>query len=58
MTSSNVSVEAEKHLRELGAFEVPNPTLAKAIAMRRLMDAGIDPETAQKAIEEVCKRNR
>lgn len=44
--------QARKHLQELGAFDVPNPTVYKAIAMRRLMDAGVNDIEARQEVEE------
>lgn len=43
---------AKRILKELGAFEVPNPIVLKAIAMRRLMDSGASDAEAHKAIEQ------
>lgn len=41
---------AAKHLRELGAFDVPNPILAKGIALRRLLDSGFEYDEALLAV--------
>lgn len=49
--------EAKKHLEELGAFLVPNPIVAKAIALQRLLKIGIDELNARRAIENVMAKN-
>lgn len=46
----NVYSEAMKHLHELGAFDVPNPIVVKAITLQRLLKTGISEYEAQKAI--------
>ncbi|WP_186381063.1 hypothetical protein [Paenibacillus xylanexedens] len=39
-----------KHLQELGGFDVPNPQIAKAITMQRLNNAGYSDTEAVQAI--------
>lgn len=51
--SEDIKTITAKHLEELGAFEVPNPTFAKMITMRRLLDAGYSDNEAYQAIKRV-----
>jgi hypothetical protein len=47
---SQIMTRAYRYLIEAGAFNVPNPVIAKATAMRRLMDEGVRPDIAESAI--------
>ncbi|MDR9748738.1 hypothetical protein ACWIE6_24775 [Paenibacillus taichungensis] len=44
--------QTRQQLQELGAYEVPNPTVYKAIAMRRLLDQGVNESEAKQSVDE------
>lgn len=47
---SQIMTRAYRYLIEAGAFNVPNPVMAKANAMRRLVDEGVRADIAESAI--------
>lgn len=52
----NAYDEARKHLDELEAFDVPNPIVAKAISMQRLMKSGFSEYEARKVVESAFRQ--
>lgn len=48
----DITEKTRKYLLDQDAFELPNPTVAKAITMRRLMDEGFSESDAHQAISE------
>jgi DNA-directed RNA polymerase subunit RPC12/RpoP len=49
--------ETMKHLNELDAFIVPNPIVAKAITLQRLMKAGVSEYEACTAINHAIREH-
>ncbi|MBT2282200.1 hypothetical protein J7E78_01360 [Paenibacillus polymyxa] len=49
---------ARQHLQELGAFVVPNPTVYKAIAMRRLLEQGVNEIEAKQSVDEAMNSHQ
>ncbi|MFL1672487.1 hypothetical protein [Paenibacillus dendritiformis] len=43
--------ETLRNLHELNAFNVPNPIVAKAITMQRLLKIGVSEYMARKAVD-------
>lgn len=50
--------QARQQLQELGAFEVPNPTVYKAIAMRRFLDQGVNEIEAKQLVDEAMNSHQ
>lgn len=52
-----VEQKAREHLNELGAYDVPNPIIAKAITMQRLTNGGVSEADALRAISQAMRPN-